>query len=54
MPARTHTDTHMQMQTESGDGKMTLKFMPVVKDQTRNLMKMLDARRLDLRVRESA
>lgn len=32
-------------------GEMTLKFMLVVKDQTRNLMKMLDARRLDLRVK---
>lgn len=33
------------------DEEMTLKFMLVVKDQTRNLMKMRDARRLDLRVK---
>lgn len=60
MLAYTDADTHMEMRKinfpskKHGDGAMTLKFMPVIKDQTRNLMKMLDARRLDLRVKESA
>lgn len=47
-----YTETHMEMRKiNSKRREMTLKFMRVVKDQTRNLMKMLDARRLDLRVK---
>lgn len=61
MPAHAHTHRHTPMKMWEinselrGEAAMTLKFiLPVVKDQTRNLMKTLDVSRLDLRVRESA